>query len=62
MTTEKGIEQERNTINYYGKKVYRINPMLARVKLPQAKMPDFRDDNISEKKVNSPMGHLAKRS
>lgn len=48
MNTEKEKSKETKVVEYYGKKAYRVHPMLARPKLVEQKIPDYRDD-IAEK-------------
>ncbi len=45
MKQEEDKKQSAKPVTYYGKKVYRIHPLLARVKSVVEKSPDYGDEN-----------------
>ncbi len=53
MNIDKEKTKETKVVEYYGKKAYRVHPMLARSKLAEQKVPDYRD-NIAEKPNRQP--------
>ncbi len=42
MTKEK--DNKTNQLSYYGKKIYCLNPVIARKKLPETKKPNYLDE------------------
>jgi len=45
--------QKTQPVTYYGKKAYRIHPLLARVKPVAAKLPDYRQQKLDDKSERS---------
>ncbi len=37
-------DQKTRPVTYYGKKAYRVHPLLARLKQPETKLPDYHDE------------------
>ena len=52
MEKEKEQKKKPEPVTYYGKKLYRIHPLIARTKSPEPKVPDFSDKNIDDKRTN----------
>lgn len=51
-TNETDKNENPKPVLYYGKKEYRINPLLARSIAPETQTPDFRSENLDEKEAN----------
>ena len=48
MSMEKEKDQKTKPVKYYGKKGYRIHLLLARPKVRESKLPNYRQEDIDE--------------
>ncbi len=48
---EEAGKKENEPVTYYGKKAYRVHPGLARVQPFEKRLPDYRDENLSNRKA-----------
>jgi len=47
---ENDQEQKIRPVIFYGKKVYRLHPLIARKKPPEIKIPNYRDEQVEKDK------------